>query len=432
MLFMRFLNGIILFISCISSVVISQESYDNCAAALTLCPNDTVVITNYLTSSTKCTNCEDDFSKVVCFAPKNTIWLKFTTNDKGGNVYFIADNITYKTNINQASEINVAMLEALLPCDPTTYKLVGNCVSNASTSLSITAPNLLPNSTYYLVISGNITNSNSVPAEAQMMVHLSGAGIDRPIPEISIFTPKQNICKNETLRISSQLINCKDSTNYSWYINDTLVAKTDTSYFETNKLKEGDIVGVSNTCFSACKVTVSSKTTKFSVTNFKVDAGRDTTIHEGEIIQLQGISSGDTFEWQPIISDLTTLTPKVSPHSNTTYYLVSNYKGCTLTDDVYIKVLKRKFDAVTSFSPNGDDINDTWLIPYLEDYPNCEVKIYSRWGQPVFETTGYTYKKSWDGTYNGNVVDEGVYFYIIHLRDSFNSAPIQGTVTVIR
>ena len=177
---------------------------------------------------------------------------------------------------------------------------------------------------------------------------------------------------------------------------------------------------------------ITAKTAKFSVLDFHVDAGKDTTIHEGESIQLQGVTSGDIFEWKPIFSGSTNLKPVVHPHSNTTYYLVSTYKGCTLSDEVMVKVLKSKFEAVSSFSPNGDAINDTWLIPYLEDYPNCEVKIYSRWGQPVFETTGYTYKKSWDGTYNGGVVDEGVYFYIIHLRDSFNNAPIQGTVTVVR
>ncbi len=429
---MRFKNGIILLISLISTVLFSQESYDNCMSALTLCPNDTLVVNNYTTSSTKCINCEDDFSKVLCFAAKNTIWLKFTTNDKGGNVFFFADNISYKTKVNQASLINVSMLEATLPCDPTTYKLVGNCITNASTSLSITAPNLAPNSTYYIVISGGVTNINTVPAEAQMRVHLSGVGIDRPIPSISIFTQKQNLCPNETIRINSQLKNCKDSVSYSWYINDTLVAITDTSFFETNKLKEGDVVSVSNTCFTACKVVVKAKTPTFSVLNFLVNAGKDITIHEGESIQLQGATNGDSFYWMSHLLDSTHLKPIVSPHSNTTYYLVSNFQGCKKTDDVFIKVLKRKFEVVTSFSPNGDNINDTWVIPYLEDYPNCEVKIYTRWGQPVFETTGYTYKKSWDGTYNGGVVDEGVYFYVIHLRDSFNNAPIQGTITVIR
>lgn len=429
---MSFKKGIFLVFLLISSLVFTQETYDDCSKALILCPNDTVVVTNYSTTSTKCTNCEDDFSKTLCFPAKNTIWLKFTTNSKGGNVYFFAENISYNTNTNQASVINVSMLEAGFPCDPTTYKLVGNCVANASTSLSITAPNLPPNTTYYVVISGAVTNLNTVPAEAQMLVHLTGVGIERPIPSVSIFASKQNLCKNEKIWIGSKLTDCKDSTVYSWYINDTLVAKTDSSFFETTKLKEGDIVSVSNTCFTACKEVISASTEKFSVLNFLVDAGKDTTIHEGEVIQLQGNTAGSSFYWRPDFTAATTLKPTVKPFTTTSYTLVSTLSGCVITDEVLVKVLKQKFDAVSSFSPNGDDINDTWLVPYLEDYPNCEVKIFTRWGQPVFETTGYTYKKSWDGTYNGSVVDEGVYFYVIHLRDSFNSSPIQGTLTVVR
>ena len=429
---MRFLNGFILLITLISNFLFSQESYDNCSSALTLCPNDSVVVTNFSATITKCTNCEDDFSNVVCFTAKNTIWLTFKTNLTGGDLQFTIDNISYKSNPNQATVMNAAMIHAALPCDPTTFNLIGNCVSNGSTSMVITATNLPPNTTYYVIISGGQTVGTSLPGEAQMRVFMHGTGVDRPIPTITIIPPKQSICPNETIRIESQLANCKDSVSYSWFINDTLVATTDSSFFETNSLKEGDVVSVSNTCFSDCKVLVSSKTSKFSVLNFLVDAGKDTTIHEGETIILQGISSGDTYFWEPHITDSTNIKPAVSPHYNTTYTLVSNYKGCTISKDVHVKVLKHKFEAVTSFTPNGDGINDTWLVPYLEDYPNCELKIYSRWGQPVYETTGYTYKKAWDGTYNGSVVDEGVYFYIIHLRDSFNNGPIQGTVTVIR
>jgi len=415
-----------------SSFGFTQEAYDNCATALPICPNDTVLVSNIASTSTKCTNCEDDFSKVVCFSAKNTIWLTFTTNDNGGDVQFLLDNIQYQINPNQSNVLNVAMVKAVLPCDPTTYTLVSNCVINGTTSISISAASLPANTTYYLLISGGVSAGTTIPAEAKIRVHMLGTGVFRPIPSISIFSSKQKLCKNETIRIGSQLFNCKDSAEYNWYINDTLVAKTDSSYFETNRLREGDVVRVSNTCFSKCKVEISAKTNAFSVVDFIVEAGKDTTIHEGESIQLQGYTNANSFVWNPSIENGQTLHPVVYPLTTTTYSLRGNYQGCILTDAVQIKVLKRQLDAVTSFSPNGDGINDTWLVPYLEDYPNCEVKIYTRWGQPVFETTGYSYKKTWDGTYNGNIVDEGVYFYIIHLRDTTNNAPIQGTVTVIR
>lgn len=429
---MRNFSRVLLLVFWVSSFVFSQEQYDQCSSALTLCPNDTVTVTNYAATITKCTNCEDDFSSTVCFTAKNTIWLTFTTNAVGGDVQVKVEDISYKTNPSQASVLHAAMVKAVLPCDPTTYSLVGNCVSNGTTSLIISGVNLPANTTYYVIISGGLTSGSTLVAEAQMRVHMLGAGVSRVPPEISLFSLKQNLCKNEKIRLESQLLHCSDSTNYSWYINDTLVAITDSSYFETNRLKDGDVVSVSNTCFRDCKVQVHATSSPFTVLDFLVDAGKDTTIHEGESVELQGLVQGGNFYWNTVSGELNVLKPKVSPTSTTTYTLVSTQQGCILTDDVRIKVLKRVLNAVTSFSPNGDGINDIWLVPELEDYPNCEVKIYSRWGQPVFEATGYTYKKSWDGTYNGNTVDEGVYFYIIHLRDSINNAPIQGTISVIR
>jgi gliding motility-associated-like protein len=410
----------------------SQEIYDNCTNAVSLCPNDTLVLTNYNATSTKCNGCEDDYAAKLCFSATNSIWLKLNTNDLGGNLQLTIDNISYKSNPNQATVLNVSLVAASLPCDPATFQVVGNCVTNAGASLQINAANVLPNKVYYVVINGGISAGKTIPSEAQMRVYMQGVGVARPIPIISILNHSQAICYQEKVKLQCALTNCPDSSNYEWFINDTLVAVTDTSIFETTQLKQGDVVSVKNACYTLCRTTVVDKTLPFTVTSFHVDAGKDTIIHQGEGYQLQGVSAGDTYLWKPDLGGNLTLKPTVYPQHTTTYSLVSTYKGCVLSDDVTIKVLTKKWEAFSSFSPNGDNINDTWVVPYLEDYPNCEVKIFSRWGQPVFETTGYTYKKSWDGTYNGGVVDEGVYFYVIQLRDSFNSEPIQGTVTVVK
>ena len=106
--------------------------------------------------------------------------------------------------------------------------------------------------------------------------------------------------------------------------------------------------------------------------------------------------------------------------------------GCTLSDLVTIKVKRKELIPVNSFTPNADGINDTWEIPFLEEFPNCSVKIMNRWGHTVFETTGYNYKKFWDGSINGTPVDEGVLYYIINLRDPFYSEPLKGTLTIVR
>ena len=68
-----------------------------------------------------------------------------------------------------------------------------------------------------------------------------------------------------------------------------------------------------------------------------------------------------------------------------------------------------------SFTPNGDGINDLFIISGIDAYPDHRLTIYNRWEQKVFETKNY--QNNWDGSPNmkyGNnskLLPEGVYFY---------------------
>jgi gliding motility-associated-like protein len=81
-----------------------------------------------------------------------------------------------------------------------------------------------------------------------------------------------------------------------------------------------------------------------------------------------------------------------------------------------------------AFSPNGDGINDLWLIPTLQTYSNCRVEIYNRYGQPVFESSGYS--KPWDGTFKGNPLPTGTYYFIIDAKNG--NKPYTGYVALIK
>lgn len=81
-----------------------------------------------------------------------------------------------------------------------------------------------------------------------------------------------------------------------------------------------------------------------------------------------------------------------------------------------------------TFTPNGDDYNDLWVINHYEEYPEMEVAVFDRWGQRVFYSKGY--EKPWDGTYQNQIVPPGVYYYTIKLNNG--DAPFTGTLTIIR
>lgn len=79
-----------------------------------------------------------------------------------------------------------------------------------------------------------------------------------------------------------------------------------------------------------------------------------------------------------------------------------------------------------AFTPNGDGLNDLWIIENLELYKNAILRVYNRWGQEIHY--GY-YDDKWDGLCNGKKVPTGPYLYILNLLDG--TEPYVGTVSVV-
>ena len=77
-----------------------------------------------------------------------------------------------------------------------------------------------------------------------------------------------------------------------------------------------------------------------------------------------------------------------------------------------------------AFTPNGDGINDFWVIPGIENYPNALVKVFNRLGHEVFASKGYN--NDWNATYKSrsNSLPSGSYMFVIDLANGM--APIQG------
>ncbi|SHG65160.1 gliding motility-associated C-terminal domain-containing protein [Pedobacter caeni] len=67
--------------------------------------------------------------------------------------------------------------------------------------------------------------------------------------------------------------------------------------------------------------------------------------------------------------------------------------------------------ANNMITPNGDGVNDTWIVKNINLYPNNELKIFDREGRVVFSMFGYD--NSWDGMFNGNPLKEDTYYYIL-------------------
>jgi len=107
---------------------------------------------------------------------------------------------------------------------------------------------------------------------------------------------------------------------------------------------------------------------------------------------------------------------------------VTDGNGCEQTYEVTLGVegydCLRVYEIIT---PNGDGRNDTWHLRNAELYPDAEIFVYTRWGKLVYNTRNAT--DQWDGTFNGKLLPNDSYHYVIHLNDG--SEPRTGIISII-
>ncbi|SFW61207.1 Ig-like domain-containing protein [Chitinophaga sancti] len=163
-----------------------------------------------------------------------------------------------------------------------------------------------------------------------------------------------------------------------------------------------------------------------------ITADQDTVISKGTAMNLAA-TGGVNYEWSNasgIVSGQQTATLQIKPVENTVYAVtVTDNKGCVNEGAMTITVVNEfKIDATNLLTPNGDGVNDKWIINDLSRYPNNDLTIYDRSGRVVYRTKNYS--NNWDATYNGSPLAEGTYYYILK-ADGYNT-PAKGFISIIR
>ncbi len=162
----------------------------------------------------------------------------------------------------------------------------------------------------------------------------------------------------------------------------------------------------------------------------------DTTIRFGMCVNLTA-SGASWYTWSPpyMISNLTGNKTTVCPHQTTQYILTGYYSGgCASNDTINVIVINDcgQMFVPNAFSPNGHDNpeNETLKV-YGYCMETLTFQVFNRWGQKVFETTDQ--KVGWDGTFNGDELNSGVFVYRLEGK-GFNGEAysLKGNVTLIR
>ena len=167
------------------------------------------------------------------------------------------------------------------------------------------------------------------------------------------------------------------------------------------------------------------------------NAGTDATIVIGANTTIGGspttTTAGATIQWTPTpgaLDNPNATNPVATPSSTTTYTVtITSPQGCVASDSVVVTVLPTIIFP-DGISPNADGANDEWIIDGIELFPNCEVEVYNRWGELLFQSVGY--KENWDGTYKGEPLPVGTYYYVIDLKDPLFPDAYTGPITILR
>lgn len=86
-----------------------------------------------------------------------------------------------------------------------------------------------------------------------------------------------------------------------------------------------------------------------------------------------------------------------------------------VSDVITVTIAESDMKVPNAFSPNGDGVNDVFLITH-KSLVSFHAVIFNRWGQQLYEFGLEDIDKGWDGTAHGKQMPVGVYFIVIEAK----------------
>lgn len=152
--------------------------------------------------------------------------------------------------------------------------------------------------------------------------------------------------------------------------------------------------------------------------------------------------NGDSYEWfiqdgNPSFSQLEhvqTMFPDGLAGDYEVTLITTSEFGCIDTSTQIVIVLPEVLlYAPNTFTPDDDEFNQDWGVHISGiDIFNFELLIFNRWGQIIWES--HDPAASWDGTFNGEYVQQGTYTWTIEAKDLVNDRKYEfnGFINVLK
>ena len=164
-----------------------------------------------------------------------------------------------------------------------------------------------------------------------------------------------------------------------------------------------------------------------------VEAGPDQSIPYHSTTFLNGSFTGGSarysYSWRPssLLTNDTILNPGTTNLTHDTMFILTVTDlsdGCQGVDSVRIKVFNNEINEDclvfhNVITPNGDGLNDKWIIDCIENFPDNKVTIFNRWGDSVNSFKNYdNVSQVWNGTTtDGKPLPDGTYYYVLTIKN---------------
>lgn len=203
-----------------------------------------------------------------------------------------------------------------------------------------------------------------------------------------------------------------ETFSYKWFFNGALITGANASTFNVTVPGTYGVEVISSSGCRGSQQIVITEGVGATITDIMID-DRTVTINANSLANPLKYSLDGT-TWQ----DSNVFTNMIGGQY---VVYVKNADGCISSKEFTI------FKIPTLFTPNGDGINDTWIIPGIETYQGSTVEIYDRLGR-LLVNKRIESNVIWDGYYgNSKKASSTDYWYVIKLTDG---RKFTGSVTV--
>jgi gliding motility-associated-like protein len=322
---------------------------------------------------------------IVCQGDTNLWQVQFSDNTYySWNTNVPLQNISYKDTSNNVMRLGVT--------NPSTYQITMNAINQCGSASATKSIQIKP---YPIVNAGNDTI----------------------------------VCINEPVSLST---NSGVGYSYSWSDGTSVISSTQST----------SVAPITTTSYTVTVTGAGGCIKKDSVT-IQIQSPLTVTYADslcpngGYSITLAADTLGTEYLWNNGGGSA----QQISVADTGTYILTVNFTNavCPKIETFNVKpdVCPVELKLPNVFSPNGDGYNDFFIpIPLGEfdiyNIDKFEIKIYSRWGQLLFESTDSAFK--WNGNNKGGKpVSDGVYYYIAEITSkSDKPKSLTGFITLTR